>query len=166
MPVASVRSVGGAVSLVARNGRLVHWEAIGYRDLGSRTPLERTDIFRICSMTKPVTSVAVMMLVEAGELTLDEPVSRTLPEFEHAQVYDAGEIVAPRRPVTLEALLLVALVSAVVGVYWQMGSLRAEMLDRFLVVEQRLGEVGERLAALEAKIDIQRAPAQSRNGGP
>ena len=73
---------------------------------------------------------------------------------------------APRRPVTLEALLLVALVSAVVGVYWQMGSLRAEMLDRFLVVEQRLGEVGERLAALEAKIDIQQAPTQSGNGGP
>ncbi|MXW38211.1 MAG: hypothetical protein F4Z65_08115 [Acidobacteria bacterium] len=73
---------------------------------------------------------------------------------------------APRRPVTLEALLLVALVSAVIGVYWQMGSLRAEMLDRFLVVEQRLGEVGERLAALEAKIDIQQAPVQSANAGP
>ena len=73
---------------------------------------------------------------------------------------------APRRPVTLEALLLVALVSAVIGVYWQMGSLRAEMLDRFLVVEQRLGEVGERLAALEAKIDIQQAPIQSADASP
>ncbi len=72
---------------------------------------------------------------------------------------------APRRPITLEALLLVALVTAVFGVYWQMGSLRADMLDRFLVVEQRLGEVGERLAALEAKIDIQQAPAQSGDGG-
>ncbi len=84
----------------------------------------------------------------------------------------------PRRPVTLEALLLVALVTAVFGVYWQMGDLRAEMgglrgemgglqaemLDRFLVVEQRLGEIGERLAALEAKIDIQHVPAQSGNG--
>ena len=72
---------------------------------------------------------------------------------------------APRRPITLEALLLVALVTAVFGVYWQMGSLRADMPDRFLVVEQRLGEVGERLAALEAKIDIQQAPAQSGDGG-
>ena len=85
-----------------------------------------------------------------------------------------GDTPTPRRPpVTLEALLLVALVTAVFGVYWQMGSLRAdmgslrvEMLDRFLVVEQRLGEVGERLAALEAKIDIQHPPAQSGNGGP
>ncbi len=75
-----------------------------------------------------------------------------------------GDTPTPRRPITLEALLLVALVSAVVGVYWQMGNLRADMLDRFLVVEQRLGEVGERLAALEAKIDIQQAPAPSGNG--
>ena len=98
-------SVGGAVSLVARRGRLVHWEAIGYRDLGSRTPLERTDIFRICSMTKPVTSAAVMMLVEAGKLTLDEPVSRTLLEFERTRVYDAGKLVEPSRPVTIRDLL-------------------------------------------------------------
>ncbi len=75
-----------------------------------------------------------------------------------------GDTPTPRRPITLEALLLVALVSAVVGVYWQMGNLRADMLDRFLIVEQRLGEVGERLAALEAKIDIQPAPAPSGNG--
>jgi len=80
---------------------------------------------------------------------------------------------APRRPVTLETLLLVALVTAVFGVYWQMGSLRAdmgslrvEMLERFLTVEQRLGEVGERLAALEAKIDIQQPATQSASAGP
>ncbi len=85
---------------------------------------------------------------------------------------DGGDT-APRRPVTLETLLLVALVTAVFGIYWQMGTLRAEMgglraemLDRFLVVEQRLGEIGERLATLEAKIDIQQPPAQSGNGGP
>ncbi len=75
-----------------------------------------------------------------------------------------GDIPTPRRPVTLEALLLVALVSAVIGVYWQMGNLRADMLDRFLVVEQRLGEqdasierrfgeVNERLVRIEAMIE-------------
>ena len=74
-----------------------------------------------------------------------------------------GDTPTPRRPVTLEALLLVALVSAVIGVYWQMGNLRADMLDRFLVVEQRLGEqdasierrfgeVNERLARIETLI--------------
>ena len=75
-----------------------------------------------------------------------------------------GDTPTPRRPVTLEALLLVALVSAVIGVYWQMGNLRADMLDRFLVVEQRLGEqdasierrfgeVNERLVRIEAMIE-------------
>ena len=80
------------------------------------------------------------------------------------EIMSDGGSPAPRRPVTLETLLLVALVSAVIGVYWQVGGLRAEMVDRFLVVEQRLGEVGEPLAALETKIDIQHAPAQSGNG--
>ena len=98
-------SVAGAVSMVARRGRLVHWEAVGYRDLGNRVPLERTDIFRICSMTKPVTSVAVMMLVDAGALTLDEPVSRTLPEFGRVRVHAAGELVDPSRPITIRDLL-------------------------------------------------------------
>ncbi|MDE0124250.1 MAG: hypothetical protein OXN97_06705 [Bryobacterales bacterium] len=77
---------------------------------------------------------------------------------------------APRRPVTLETLLLVALVGAVIGVYVQMGSVRVEMVERVSTVERRLLEefakINERLAALEAKIDIQRAPAQSGNGGP
>lgn len=75
-----------------------------------------------------------------------------------------GDTPTPRRSVTLEALLLAALFGAVFGVYWQMGNLRADMLDRFVVIEQRLGEVGERLAALEAKIDIQQASAPSGNG--
>ena len=76
---------------------------------------------------------------------------------------------APRRPVTLETLLLVALVGAVIGVYVQMGSVRVEMVERVSTVERRLLEefakINERLAALEAKIDIQHAPAQSGNGG-
>ena len=76
---------------------------------------------------------------------------------------------APRRPVTLETLLLVALVGAVIGVYVQMGSVRVEMVERVSTVERRLLEefakINERLATLEAKIDIQHAPAQSGNGG-
>ena len=76
---------------------------------------------------------------------------------------------APRRPVTLETLLLVALVGAVIGVYVQMGSVRVEMVERVAAVERRLLEefskINERLASLEAKIDIQNAPAQSGNGG-
>ena len=97
--------VGGIVTMVARHGRLVHWEAVGFKDIESQEPLERNDIFRICSMSKPVTSVAVMMLAEAGALALDDPVSRFLPAFEHIKVYEDGELVDPRQPITIRDLL-------------------------------------------------------------
>lgn len=100
----------GGVSLVARNGRIVDWQAYGYRDLARRYPLRRDAIFRVYSMTKTVTSVAVMMLVEEGKLNLDDPLSRYLPGFETPQVLVGGTVDAPRlRPankaVTLHALL-------------------------------------------------------------
>ena len=97
--------VGGIVTLVARRGRLVHWNAVGFRDLESGDPLEPNDIFRIQSMTKPITSVAVMMLVEDGAVSLDDPVSRHLPAFADVEVYAEGELVSPRRPITVADLL-------------------------------------------------------------
>ncbi len=97
--------VGGIVTLVARRGHLVHWNAVGFRDLESGDPLEPNDIFRIQSMTKPITSVAVMMLVEDGAVSLDDPVSRHLPAFADVEVYAGGELVSPRRPITVADLL-------------------------------------------------------------
>lgn len=81
-----------------------------------------------------------------------------------------GDTPTPRRsPVTLEPLLLVALVGAVIGVYVQMGSVRVEMVERVATVERRLLEefakINERLVSLETKIDIQQAPAPSGDGG-
>ena len=98
-------SVSGIVTMVARRGRLVHWDAVGFRDVESQVALERNDIFRICSMSKPVTSVAVMMLVEEGALALDDPVSRALPAFEHIKVYKDGELVDPSQPITIRDML-------------------------------------------------------------
>jgi CubicO group peptidase (beta-lactamase class C family) len=100
----------GGVTLVARNGRIVDWQAYGHRDLARREPMRRDAIFRIYSMTKTVTSVAVMMLVEEGKLTLDDPLSRHLPGFDTPQVLVGGGIDAPKlrpasRPVTLHDLL-------------------------------------------------------------
>ena len=97
--------VGGIVTAVARRGRLVHWNAVGFRDLESRDPLEPNDIFRIYSMTKPITSVAVMMLVEDGAMSVDDPVSRYLPAFANVEVYSDGELVSPRQPITIADLL-------------------------------------------------------------
>ena len=98
--------LAAAMTMVARRGRVVHWEAVGTRDLSAGDPLERDDIFRIFSMTKPVTSVAVMILVEEGKVALDDPLSKFVPEFAGVQVLtDAGDRVAAAGPVTVEHLL-------------------------------------------------------------
>jgi CubicO group peptidase (beta-lactamase class C family) len=100
----------GGVMLVARNGRIVDWQAYGHRDFARSEPMRRDAIFRIYSMTKTVTSVAVMMLVEEGKLTLEDPLSRYLPGFQTPQVMTGGTADAPKlraadKPITLHALL-------------------------------------------------------------
>jgi CubicO group peptidase (beta-lactamase class C family) len=78
--------ISGAVTLVARRGRIVHFEAHGLMDIESKRPMEKDAIFRIASMSKPVTGVAVMMMTEEGKLRLNDPVSRFLPEFKNPKV--------------------------------------------------------------------------------
>ena len=94
----------GIMTLVARRGEIVHWNAEGWRVL-DEDPLEPNDIFRIFSMTKPVTSVAAMMLVEEGRLSLDDPLSGVIPAFAGVQVHDDGELRAPARPILISDLL-------------------------------------------------------------
>jgi CubicO group peptidase (beta-lactamase class C family) len=76
----------GAVVAVARNGKLAYLQGIGFQDRAKTVPMKPDAIFWLASMTKPVTSVAAMMLVEQGKLDLAAPVSRYLPEFENTQV--------------------------------------------------------------------------------
>ncbi|OYU30929.1 MAG: serine hydrolase [Comamonadaceae bacterium PBBC2] len=76
----------GAVAMVARRGQIALFEAIGQQDPAAGTPMKTDSIFRIYSMTKPVVSVAVMMLMERGQLLLSDPVSRYLPEYQRQQV--------------------------------------------------------------------------------
>ena len=100
----------GAVTLIARNGRIVDWQAYGSQDLARRIPMAKDSIFRIRSMTKPIASVAVLVLMEEGKLTLDDPVARYLPEFANAKVFaggtaDAPSLRAPKRPITIRHLL-------------------------------------------------------------
>lgn len=73
--------IAGAVVLVQHQGKPVYYEAIGKADVEAKTPMARDTIFRIASMTKPITSTAVMMLVEEGKLRLDDSLSKHLPEF-------------------------------------------------------------------------------------
>ena len=80
------KTFSGAVTLIARNGRIAHFEAQGLMDLESKKPMQKDAIFRIMSMTKPVVGVAVMMLVEEGKVRLTDPVSRFIPELQNLKV--------------------------------------------------------------------------------
>jgi len=76
----------GAVTVVARRGHVVNFEAHGLMDLESKKPMEKDTIFRLASMTKPITGVAVLMMLEEGKLRLSDPVSKFLPEFREMKV--------------------------------------------------------------------------------
>jgi len=79
--------VAGAITMVARHGKVVYFETFGRSDIASGQPMARDEIMRFYSMTKPITSVAVMMLVEQGKIRLDDPVAKRLPEFNNVRVF-------------------------------------------------------------------------------
>ncbi|MGK2740295.1 serine hydrolase domain-containing protein [Tepidicaulis sp. LMO-SS28] len=81
----------GFSTLVARQGQIAHFETVGLRDRENETPVERDTIFRIYSMTKPITSLALMMLHEEGKFQLTHEVARYIPAFDRLQVFDEGD---------------------------------------------------------------------------
>lgn len=107
--------VPGVVTLVARRGRVVYFDAVGYRDVEAKAPMKTDTIFRIASMTKPIASVALMMLYEEGYFLLSDPISKFLPEFTDMKVAQAippGEtskepykLVPAVRPITFKHIL-------------------------------------------------------------
>ena len=105
--------IPGAVALVARHGKVAFVTSVGYRDLAAKTPMTEDTIFAIASMSKPITCVAVMTLVEQGKLGLDDPVAKYLPELKDLRVLgdakdDQGDTIATvpaKRPVTVRDLL-------------------------------------------------------------
>ena len=88
--------ISGAVTLVARRGHIVHFEAHGLMDLESKKPMSKDAVFRLASMTKPVTGVAVLMLVEEGKIRLSDPVSRFIPDFKAMKVAMPRDSISPR----------------------------------------------------------------------
>jgi len=100
------RSTPGIVVLILQNGRPVYSRSVGVREVGSAVPIRESDMFRLASMTKAVTSVATMILVEQGKIGLDDPVSRFLPEFAKLRVRGPdGTESAASRPPTIRELL-------------------------------------------------------------
>ena len=101
------RKIAGAVAAVARRGKLVYLEPVGLQSFESKAPMTERSLFRIYSMTKAVTAVAVMMLVEEQKLALTDHASKYLPEFEKVMVQEAsGAQRHPSRAITVQDLLL------------------------------------------------------------
>jgi CubicO group peptidase (beta-lactamase class C family) len=100
------REAGGIVTLIAREGRIVDVHASGFQDVENKVAMRTDSVFRIASMTKPITSVAVMMLQEEGRLALADPVSKFIPAFKGQRVVgEGGALVPARREVTIRDLL-------------------------------------------------------------
>jgi CubicO group peptidase (beta-lactamase class C family) len=106
--------VSGAVTLVVRRGRIAQFEAYGLQDLESKKPMPKDGIFRLASMSKPITAAAVMMMIEEGKVRLTDPVSRFIPEFKGAKVAVARpgrgavpefDVVSATRDITVRDLL-------------------------------------------------------------
>jgi CubicO group peptidase (beta-lactamase class C family) len=90
-PLTANHTIAGAVTLVADKDRIVYLKATGYRDLGTKDPMPANELFWIASTSKPMTASALMMLVDEGKVSLDDPVEKYLPEFK-------GQRVGPRHP--------------------------------------------------------------------
>ena len=103
--------LAGVVTMVAKDGKVVQFEAAGKRDLESAAPMQKDSIFRIYSMSKPITGVAMMMLFEEGKWQLNDPVSKHIPEFANLKVAkvnpQTGAVtqVAPDHAMTMRELM-------------------------------------------------------------
>jgi CubicO group peptidase (beta-lactamase class C family) len=93
----------GAVLLIARNGRIAFYDVEGYQDRAVQTPMKKDSIFRVASMSKPITTVAAMILAEENKLDVGAPVAQYLPEFKDVKVGTEG--VSPKRPMTVQDLM-------------------------------------------------------------
>jgi len=105
------KQYAGVVTLIARHGKVVHFVRVGKKDLASGDPLEPDTIFRIFSMSKPVTAAAMMILYEAGKWTPQDPIAKFIPEFAPLKVYrgvDAAgnmRLEEPAHPPTMHELM-------------------------------------------------------------
>ena len=106
--------IPGAIMMIQRNGKTAYFQSFGVRDPGTKEPMTANTIFRIYSMSKPITTVAAMMLVEEGKLQLDDPLSKYIPAFADVKVgvekkSDDGktvlDLVAAKKPITIQDLM-------------------------------------------------------------
>jgi CubicO group peptidase (beta-lactamase class C family) len=142
----------GILTLIARNGHVVDVQAWGLRDREQQLPMERDTIFRIYSMTKMVTTIAVMQLVEQGRIALDDPVGKYLPSLASPKVFVGGTAKQPRLVAAKRAVTIKDLLTHTSGYpYWFMyskGPLDQMYKDAGLAEAKSLDDFIERLSTL------------------
>ena len=104
------KKLASGLTMLARHGEVFHFQPYGVLDLNSGAPVERDSLFRIYSMTKPITSAAVMMLYEEGHFSLDDPVGKFIPELARLKVYNGMSetgmrLVEQQQPISIRHLL-------------------------------------------------------------
>lgn len=109
-PFVESSSLAGAVSLVANSNGILDGACVGWADIAAKKPLKPDSIFWIASMSKPITGAAVMMLVDEGKISLDDPVEKYLPEFKgqmavETQTVDRVILKKPRHPITIREVM-------------------------------------------------------------
>lgn len=99
--------LAGAVTLVGRKAGVIHHEAVGYRELEHKDPMKPDTLFRIASMTKPITAIGIMILVDEGKVSPDDDVAKHLPEFKDQMLVEkpGAEPKKPSRPIQVRDLL-------------------------------------------------------------
>ncbi len=107
----------GTVTIVARHGKVASFEAVGYQDLESQKPMQKNSLFRIASLTKPITCAGIMVLVDEGKISVIDPVERYMPEYRGLKVngcagrpvygcpVNAPPLLTPQRPINIQDLM-------------------------------------------------------------
>ena len=108
----AAKTAAGMVTLVARNGTIASFEAVGYQDIARNLPMKKDSMFRIASLTKPITCSAIMILVDEGRLSLIDPIEKYLPEYKGQRMGACGALtgfacapVAPARSINIADLM-------------------------------------------------------------
>lgn len=155
----------GTQLVVFRRGNVVHSAVQGLADLERKTPMKDDTIFRIYSMTKPITSVAFMMLVEQGLVALDEPVHKYIPEWKNLGVFQAGTSPAfmtrpPTRPMQIVDLLRHT--SGLTYGFQQRSNVDAAYRDKQIGAVEKAGTLDSMIANL-ANIPLEFSPGEAWN---
>jgi CubicO group peptidase (beta-lactamase class C family) len=133
--------IAGALTVIARRGEVAHFSPLGLADVARKTPVREDTIFRLYSMTKPLTSVAFMTLIEKGLVALDDPVHRVIPEWKNLGVYNGGFMETFRTTRTARPMLMVDLLRHTSGLtYGFQQTTNVDAAYRKLQVGERSGE--------------------------